>query len=463
MQELLKALCQGAYEREEAISLALLTAIAGESIFLLGRPGVGKSMVARRLKMAFKDAKSFEYLMSRFSTPDEIFGPVSITKLKDQDTYERVIEGYLPTADVVFLDEIWKAGPAIQNSLFTALNERIFRNGNHDVKLPLKTIISASNELPAEGEGLEALWDRFLVRYIVEPISRRPAFLKLLTEKSQECSIDESLLLTDAEFSKMQREKECIGVPDVICDVICDIRGKLTKRSRAKESATGSVPYVSDRRWRKIVGLLRTSAMLNGRMEVDLSDCLLLEHLIWDADEQLPEVKRLVADAIVACLGQNINRTVSLDDFEGMRFAEPVGNLLCPDGKHYVFAAGGEDVLIAKSDYALLGDKALYGEINADNKLVLTGHSGAFAVRKRGDGCIVLNTFAYQMKRDSPLRSGNSDTFLKVVNANSEKIIAGMKYLINENLLLRTDDSYAELNTAFESLKYKKSNFKNKR
>ena len=76
---------------------------------------------------------------------------------------------------------------------------------------------------------------------------------------------------------------------------------------------------------------------------------------------------------------------------------------------------------------------------------------------------IVLNTFAYQMKRDSPLRSGNSDTFLKVVNANSEKIIAGMKYLINENLFLRTDDSYAELNTAFESLKYKKSNFKNKR
>ncbi len=159
IRQLLTQLAAGIYERDYVLAMAFLSAIAGESIFLLGLPGVGKSLIARRLKLAFRNAQSFEYLMSRFSTPDEIFGPVSISKLKNEDTYERLVEGYLPTADVVFLDEIWKAGPSIQNALLTVLNEKLFRNGDHELRLPLKGIISASNELPAQDEGLEALWD----------------------------------------------------------------------------------------------------------------------------------------------------------------------------------------------------------------------------------------------------------------------------------------------------------------
>ena len=112
IQQLLQQLNERVFGKEHVIALSLLSAVAGESIFLLGPTGVAKSMVARRLKLAFRRGEAFEYLMSRFSTPDEIFGPVSISKLKEGDTYERVTEGYLPSATVVFLDEIWKAGHA---------------------------------------------------------------------------------------------------------------------------------------------------------------------------------------------------------------------------------------------------------------------------------------------------------------------------------------------------------------
>ena len=464
MQALLKAMSFGAYEREEVISLALLSAIAGESIFLLGLPGVGKSMVARRLKMAFRNARSFEYLMSRFSTPDEIFGPVSITKLKDEDTYERVIDGYLPTADVIFLDEIWKAGPAIQNSLLTALNERIFRNGNHDIKLPLKTIISASNELPAEGEGLEALWDRFLVRYIVEPINGRDAFLKLIREKGEECVIGEDLQFSDEELESLQRQSEAVAVPDTICNIICDLRELLSDERRALTAmpATSEIPYVSDRRWRKIMGILRTSALLNGRNEVDPSDCLLLENLIWDKDEQILAVKKVIAEILVKRLGTDIPRSITADEMEQMSFTEPVGELLCPDGRHYSFSAGGEDILIDKSDYESLSEEVRYGNITDDNRLVLVDGHGALTVRKKNYGQIIINTFTYRMKRDSPLRTGNTDTMLKAVNVKTERLVAGMDFMINENLFLRSADAYPELHKAFEGTKFTSENLRGK-
>lgn len=182
-KSILKATSEGIYEKEHILAMTLLSAIAGESVYLLGPPGTAKSLVARRLKLAFKDGNAFEYLMSRFSTPDEIFDPVSISLLKNEDRYERVVDGFLPTATVVFLDEIWKASPSIQNALFTAINERIFQNGRNTLSLPMKALIATSNELPAEDEGLEALWDRFLVRIVSNCIQTESTFYKMIRQK----------------------------------------------------------------------------------------------------------------------------------------------------------------------------------------------------------------------------------------------------------------------------------------
>lgn len=311
-KQLLGEMNRGIYEKETEISLSLLAALAGESIILLGPPGVAKSMVARQLKTAFRDAQSLEYLMSRFSTPDEIFGPVSIQKLKTSDTYERAVEGYLPTADVVFLDEIWKAGPAIQNTLLTVINEKIFRNGNREMHLPLKLLVAASNELPAKGEGLEALWDRFVIRIESRPIKLEKNFRAMLLESHADFSGSTGILghadfADNADFSDLKitaeeyaewAEKICkIGVKEEVLDAISAIRKSL-RAVNVDEAAERRNIYVSDRRWKNIVRLLRTSAFMQDREEVDICDLLPIYHCLWQEPEERDAILNIVIRAL---------------------------------------------------------------------------------------------------------------------------------------------------------------------
>lgn len=361
-RRIIEWMATGVYEKEQIAAMALLCAIAGENVFLLGPPGTAKSLVARRLKGVFEGARSFEYLMSRFSTPDEIFGPVSISRLKENDSYERLTDGYLPSADVVFLDEIWKAGPSIQNTLLTAINEHIYQNGTTTMRLPLKTLIAASNELPAPGDGLEALWDRFLVRMVSNCIEDDDNFeLMLLDDIPEPCGGCE-VSLSETDYRQWHDASRSISAACKIVDIVKALRRALRDVSRPEKTKSRMDYYVSDRRWKKIFRLMQTSAFLNGRREVDYSDVILLIHCLWNAPECRSEVINQVMNSMwqdisgrLQLLNQELTQLVSPADKDAQLRVVDVAESKLSEFYNSYYAvenySGGAAALISKWDF----------------------------------------------------------------------------------------------------------------
>lgn len=273
IQRIQSQLTQGLVEREQTIKLTLLAALAGEHILLIGPPGTGKSLVSRRLHLVFQDTPYFERLLTKFSVPEELFGPLSIQAL-EQDQYTRLTKGYLPQASIAFLDEIFKANSAILNALLTLLNEREFDNGVIREKVPLISVIGASNELPEDG-NLRALYDRFLFRQYVEPVSKS-GFKQLLTMQSTEDELSVEQLSYD-ELKYIQQHAKKTELSAEVLQFLMELR---------KWCAENQI-QVSDRRWRKIVGMLQVSAYTNGQSQVTIWDCWLVQHCIWEKPEQI--------------------------------------------------------------------------------------------------------------------------------------------------------------------------------
>jgi MoxR-like ATPase len=279
IDSIIQHLLSGLYERDEALRLSLLAALSGQSVFFLGPPGVAKSMVARRIAGAFTGARFFEYLMGRFSTPDELFGPVSIARLKHEDRYTRNTEGFLPDADIVFLDEIWKASPPIQNTLLGALNERTFRNGDEIIELPLKCFIAASNEIQQNDET-RAFWDRFLIRLTLEPIADEEAFFSMIRSPAEDEPGEAQQAVSASEWSDWMDQFPSLEFSGDVLALLGDLR-----RAMAERAAEDPAFYVSDRRWKMISRLMKASAYYHGRNEVALVDSFIIPHCIWNAPE----------------------------------------------------------------------------------------------------------------------------------------------------------------------------------
>lgn len=324
-------------EREELIRLIMLGVYSGENVLLLGPPGTAKSGLARAIgdlfvddkKQAFK-AVRFDYLLTKFTTPDEMFGPVSLQQLK-QDRYIRQTDGYLPASQFAFLDEIFKANSAILNALLSILNERLFFNGKEKQNVPLLFLMAASNELPEENEQLEALYDRFLIRYEV-------GYLKNVSSYELMFQLpDEPLptLLSLDDVQSVREQARHVKLSESLVYFLYELKQAMEEKEFS----------LSDRRWSKIGHIWKTSAALNGREYVSIWDTVYTPHMLWNVPEDLPVLAELFDKHFQDALKREMEEELPLrkyeqtadkwlekeDELHGYQFKREVGEKLGKD------------------------------------------------------------------------------------------------------------------------------------
>ena len=268
--------------RSEVIDLIALAVVAGEHLFLFGPPGTAKSALIRAFAQAV-EGRYFEYLLTRFSEPNEVFGPIDLAKLRE-GTVATVTAGMLPEAEFVFLDELFNANSAILNNLLTVLNERLYRRGREVLRLPLLSLFSASNHLP-EDDALAALFDRFLLRCKVEPLPRAHMGALLdagwaLERNGQADSPAERISADDLRtLARRVLDVDLSGVRELYTEAAFKVRDL-------------GVAF-SDRRAVKVLKLVAASAVLSGRDAANGSDLWVLRY-VWDREEQVAPLTSLV-------------------------------------------------------------------------------------------------------------------------------------------------------------------------
>ncbi|MGW1225279.1 AAA family ATPase [Streptomyces sp. NPDC002530] len=271
------------YERDDVVRTLVVTLLAGQHSLLLGPPGTAKSELARELTGRIDGASYWEILLSRFTAPTRMFGPIDVAALA-RGEYRQVYDGRATTADIAFIDEIFKCSTAALNETLGYLNERIYHpeNGGEPLRCPLIGAITASNELPA-GEDTAAIYDRLLVRIEVGYLTDPENFAALVRSAvSRPGPPARTTVDLSALRRAMAREVPAVDVPDPVVDAICTLRAALGRKD----------VIASDRRWRQAVRLLQASAYLDGRTAAAAEDLPVLTHVLWNTPAERPTVAR---------------------------------------------------------------------------------------------------------------------------------------------------------------------------
>lgn len=271
-------------EREDEVHGAMLSLAGGLHMFLVGEPGIAKSMLFNQLakRIELPEGGYFKWLMTQHTTPEEVFGPPSFREMRENDRYVRVTDNKLPNAHLAFLDEIFKSGSAILNALLTALEEREFENGGLTSSIPLSSMFSASNEIPANGE-LAALADRLHLWYEVKPIKEASSFADMLQSHIND---EPTVFLTLEDIETAKAEVAEVAIPEDVISIFIELRERLQNEGI----------YVSDRRFRACLDVVRAEAWLRGADTARYSDVTPVQHMLWRDFPEIAKVRKHVLD-----------------------------------------------------------------------------------------------------------------------------------------------------------------------